>query len=192
MCDAVHTAVAKLRLAVRRRRIAAGSRGPSRTDRDEQAGAHRVQRSHFGNPGSRQTSSLVHSKNLFTDFSRDFRQPRPPMYPPQAVCRFEPNPAVASAAEIIGQRDVYVMKSILHPVLVLGTTVLALSILFFGGSVINFLSRKPDAIKNEKGSNSRISASSLFERAAIAGTITALYMVLMVSFFVLISWGSLR
>jgi len=84
------------------------------------------------------------------------------------------------------------MKSILHPVLVLGTTVLALSILFCGGSVINFLSRKPDAIKNEKGSSSRISASSLFERAAIAGTITALYMVLMVSFFVLISWGSLR
>jgi len=76
------------------------------------------------------------------------------------------------------------MKSILHPVLVLGTTVLALSILFFGGSVINFISRKPDTI--EDGSSSRTSAASLFERAAIAGTITALYLVLMISFFVLI------
>jgi len=78
------------------------------------------------------------------------------------------------------------MKSILHPVLVLGTTLLALSILFFGGSVINFLARKPDTIKNGKRSSSRSSAASLFERAAIAGTITALYLVLMISFFVLI------
>jgi hypothetical protein len=79
------------------------------------------------------------------------------------------------------------MKSILHPVLVLGTTVAALSILFFGGSVINFLSRKPDTIENAKGSSARTVAASLFERAAIAGTITALYLVLMISFFVLIS-----
>jgi hypothetical protein len=81
------------------------------------------------------------------------------------------------------------MTNFLPPALVLGTAVLALGILFFGGSVINSLSQRPDAIKKVKGLNSRINTAALFERAAIAGTITALYLVLMISFFVIMGWG---
>lgn len=82
------------------------------------------------------------------------------------------------------------MTSIVHSILVLATTVLSLSILFFGGHVINLLSQKTNAI--EGGEGSRTSRNSLFERAAITGMITALYVVLMISFFMLISWESLR
>jgi hypothetical protein len=84
------------------------------------------------------------------------------------------------------------MTSIVHSVLVLGTTVLSLSILFLGGHVINLLSQKTDAVDGRKVLNYRISRTSLFERATIAGTITALYVVLMISSFILMSWGSLR
>jgi hypothetical protein len=84
------------------------------------------------------------------------------------------------------------MPSIVHSVLVLGTTVLSLSILFLGGHVINILSQKPDAVNGKKVLNYQISRNSLFERATIAGTITALYVVLMISSFILMSWGSLR
>jgi hypothetical protein len=84
------------------------------------------------------------------------------------------------------------MTSILHSVLVLGTTVLSLSILFLGGHVINVLSQKTHAVDSRKVLNYRISRTSLFERATIAGTITALYVVLMISSFMLMSWGSLR
>jgi hypothetical protein len=84
------------------------------------------------------------------------------------------------------------MPSIVHSVLVLGTTLLSLSILFLGGHVINILSQKPDAVNGKKVLNYRISRTSLFERATIAGTITALYVVLTISFFILMSWGSLR
>jgi hypothetical protein len=84
------------------------------------------------------------------------------------------------------------MPSIVHSVLVLGTTVLSLSILFLGGHVINFLSQKTDAVDDRKMVNYRVSRTSLFERATIAGTITALYVVLMISSFILMSWGSLR
>ena len=83
------------------------------------------------------------------------------------------------------------MTSIAHSVLVLGTTLLSLSILFFGGYVINLLSQK-NAIKGRKMLNYRINCFSLFERATIAGAITALYVVLMISSFILMSWGSLR
>ena len=83
------------------------------------------------------------------------------------------------------------MTSIAHSVLVLGTTLLSLSILFFGGYVINLLSQK-NAIKGRKMLNYRINRASLFERVTIAGTITALYVVLMISSFILMSWGSLR
>ena len=84
------------------------------------------------------------------------------------------------------------MTRILHSVLVLGTTVLSLSILFLGGHVINLLSQKADTVDGSKMLNSQMSRTSLFERAAIAGTITALYAVLMISSFILMSWGSLR
>ena len=84
------------------------------------------------------------------------------------------------------------MMSIAHSVLVLGTTLLALSILLFGGYVINLLSRKNDAIEGRKMLNSRINRASLLERVTIAGTITALYVVLVISSFMLMSWGSLR
>jgi hypothetical protein len=84
------------------------------------------------------------------------------------------------------------MPSIVHSVLVLGTTLLSLSILFLGGHVINILSQKPDTVNGKKVLNYRISRTSLFERATIAGPITALYVVLMISFFILMSWGSLR
>jgi hypothetical protein len=84
------------------------------------------------------------------------------------------------------------MPSIVHSVLVLGTTLLSLSILFLGGHVINILSQKPDAVNGKKVLNYRISRTSLFERATIAGPTTALYVVLMISFFILMSWGSLR
>lgn len=84
------------------------------------------------------------------------------------------------------------MPNIAHSVLVLGTTLLSLSILLFGGYVINLLSRKTDAIEGRKMLNYRINRSSLFERVTIAGTITALYVVLMISSFILMSWGSLR
>jgi hypothetical protein len=83
------------------------------------------------------------------------------------------------------------MTSIVHSILVLGTTLLSLSILFFGGYVINLLSQRTDTIER-KALNYRINRSSLFERATIAGTITVLYVGLMISFFILISWGSLR
>jgi len=84
------------------------------------------------------------------------------------------------------------MPNIAHSVLVLRTTLLSLSILLFGGYVINLLSRKTDAIEGRKMLNYRINRSSLFERVTIAGTITALYVVLMISSFILMSWGSLR
>jgi hypothetical protein len=84
------------------------------------------------------------------------------------------------------------MPNIAHSVLVLGTTLLSLSILLFGGYVINLLSRKTDAIEGRKMLNYRINRASLFERVTIAGTITALYVVLMISSFILMSWGSLR
>jgi hypothetical protein len=84
------------------------------------------------------------------------------------------------------------MTSIVHSILVLGTTLLSLSILFFGGYVINLLSQRTDTIEGRKALNYRINRSSLFERATIAGTITVLYVGLMISFFILISWGSLR
>jgi hypothetical protein len=84
------------------------------------------------------------------------------------------------------------MPSIVHSVLVLGTTLLSLSILFLGGHVINILSQKTDAVDGKKVLDYRISRTSLFERATIAGTITALYVVLMISSFILMSWGSLR
>jgi hypothetical protein len=84
------------------------------------------------------------------------------------------------------------MPSIVHSVLMLGTTVLSLSILFLGGHVINILSQKTDAVDGKKVLDYRISRTSLFERATIAGTITALYVVLMISSFILMSWGSLR
>jgi hypothetical protein len=84
------------------------------------------------------------------------------------------------------------MTSIVHSILVLGTTLLSLSILFFGGYVINLLSQRTDTIEGKKALNYRINRSSLFERATIAGTITVLYVGLMISFFILISWGSLR
>jgi hypothetical protein len=84
------------------------------------------------------------------------------------------------------------MTTIVHSILVLGTTLLSLSILFFGGYVINLLSQRTDTIEGRKALNYRINRSSLFERATIAGTITVLYVGLMISFFILISWGSLR
>jgi hypothetical protein len=84
------------------------------------------------------------------------------------------------------------MTSIVHSILVLGTTLLSLSILFFGGYVINLLSQRTDTIEGRKALSYRINRSSLFERATIAGTITVLYVGLMISFFILISWGSLR
>jgi hypothetical protein len=84
------------------------------------------------------------------------------------------------------------MTSILHSVLVLGTTVLSLSILILGGHVINILSQKTDAVDARKTLNYRVRRTSLFERATIAGTITALYVVLMISSFILMSWGALR
>jgi hypothetical protein len=84
------------------------------------------------------------------------------------------------------------MTSILHSVLVLGTTVLSLSILILGGHVINLLSQKTDAVDGRKILNYRVRRTSLFERATIAGTITALYVVLTISSFILMSWGSLR
>ena len=84
------------------------------------------------------------------------------------------------------------MTSIVYSILVLGTTLLSLSILFFGGYVINLLSQRTDTIEGRKAPNYRINRSSLFERATIAGTITVLYVGLMISFFILISWGSLR
>ena len=85
------------------------------------------------------------------------------------------------------------MTSIVHSILVLGTTLLSLSILFFGGYLINLLSQRTDApIEGRKALNYRIHRSSLFERATIAGTITVLYVGLMISFFILLGWGSLR
>jgi hypothetical protein len=84
------------------------------------------------------------------------------------------------------------MPNIAHSVLVLRTTLLSLSILLFGGYVINLLSRKTDAIEGRKMVNYPINRASLFERLTIAGTITALYVVLMISSFILMSWGSLR
>ena len=84
------------------------------------------------------------------------------------------------------------MTSIAHSILVLATTVLSLSILFFGGYVINLLSQKPDAVEGKKVLNYRISRTSLFERATIASTITALYVILMISFFVFMGGGSPR
>jgi hypothetical protein len=48
--------------------------------------------------------------------------------------------AVARSAEIDGQGVSYAMTSLVHSVLVLGTTLLSLSILFFNGYVINLLS----------------------------------------------------
>ena len=83
------------------------------------------------------------------------------------------------------------MTSILS-VLVLGTTVLSLSILFLGGHVINLLSQKTDAVDNRTVFNSRVRRTSIFERATIAGTLTALYVVLMISSFIMMSWGPLR
>jgi hypothetical protein len=74
----------------------------------------------------------------------------------------------------------------------LGTTVLSLSILFLGGHIINLRSQKTEAFDGRKLLNYRVSRTSLFERATIAGTITALYVVLMISSFILMSWGSLR
>jgi hypothetical protein len=84
------------------------------------------------------------------------------------------------------------MPNIAHSVLVFGTTLLSLSILLFGGYVINVLSRKTDEIEGRKMLNYRINRASLFERVTIVGTITALYVVLMISSFILMSWGSLR
>jgi len=84
------------------------------------------------------------------------------------------------------------MTSIVPSVLVLGTTVLSLTILFFGGYVINLLSHKTDVIDDRKTLNYRIRRAALFEQAAIAGTIAALYVILMMSFFIFMSWGSLR
>jgi hypothetical protein len=84
------------------------------------------------------------------------------------------------------------MTSILHSVMVLGTTVLSLSILCLGGHVINLLSQKTDAVDSRKVLNYRVSRTALFERATIAGTIAALYAVLMILSFILMSWGSLR
>jgi hypothetical protein len=89
-------------------------------------------------------------------------------------------------------REVEPMTSIFHSVLVLGTTVLSLTILILGGHVINLLSQKTDAVDVRKVLNYRVNRTSLFERATIAGTITALYVVLMISSFVIMSWGSLR
>jgi len=84
------------------------------------------------------------------------------------------------------------MTSIAHSVLVLGTTVLSLSILFVGGYVINLLSQKTDILEGRKALNSRISRTSLVERAAITGTITALYSVLMILAFTLMNLLWLR
>jgi hypothetical protein len=84
------------------------------------------------------------------------------------------------------------MTSIVHSVLVVGTTLLSLNILFLGGYVINLLSQKTDSIDRRKAHDDRVSRTALFERATIAGTITVLYVVLMISFFMLMSWGSLR
>jgi hypothetical protein len=72
------------------------------------------------------------------------------------------------------------MTSIVHSILVVGTTLLSLSILFFGGYVINLLSQRTDTIEGGKALNYRINRSSLFERATIAGTITVLYVGLMI------------
>jgi hypothetical protein len=84
------------------------------------------------------------------------------------------------------------MTNIAHSALVLGTTVLSLSILFFGGYVITFLSQKSDGDEGQKLLNYRISRTSLFERVTIAGTIAALYLILMLAFFIFMSWESAR
>jgi hypothetical protein len=84
------------------------------------------------------------------------------------------------------------MTSLEHSVLVLVTTLLSLSILFLGGYIINLLSQKAGGVDNGKILNNRITRISLFERAAIAGTITALYGILMIAFFIFMSSASLR
>ena len=84
------------------------------------------------------------------------------------------------------------MINIVHPVLVIGAIGLSLTFLLFCAHLINLLSQKTDAVDVRKVLNYRVNRTSLFERATIAGTITALYVVLMISSFVIMSWGSLR
>jgi hypothetical protein len=79
------------------------------------------------------------------------------------------------------------MTGILHSVPVLGTTVLSLSILFFGVYLINFISQRPNTSETSQVLNSRIRATSFFEQAAITCTIAGLYAVLMILFLTLTS-----
>lgn len=81
------------------------------------------------------------------------------------------------------------MTNIVHPVLVIGTIGLSLTFLLFCAYLINFLSRKTNAIDRMKPI-SRISMSSVFEQAAITCTITGLYAALMTLFFIVINWGA--
>jgi len=78
------------------------------------------------------------------------------------------------------------MTNVGHPVLVIGTIGLSLSVLLFCAYLINFLSQKANATDGVKQS-ARINMSSIFEQAAITCTITGLYAALMILFFVVIS-----
>jgi hypothetical protein len=82
------------------------------------------------------------------------------------------------------------ITNIVHPVLVIGITILSLTLILFGTHFINFVTQKSDTPEDGKELHSRINMKSLFEQAAITCTIVALYGGSMILFFMLINWGA--
>jgi hypothetical protein len=82
------------------------------------------------------------------------------------------------------------ITNIVHPVLVIGITVLSLTFILFGTHFINFVAQKSDTAEDRKELHSRINMKSLFEQAAITCTIVALYGGSMILFFMVINWGA--
>ena len=106
-----------------------------------------------------------------------------------ALHRFPAEAAVRSAPNRPTKENSHVMTNIAHPVLVIVTIGLSLTLLLFCAHVINFLAQKTNVVKRMKR-NYRVIMSSVFEQAAITCTMTGLYAALMTLFFMVIGWGS--